>query len=200
MFKNPTWEGVSSPWASQGTGSLSRDNGQGDGENAGHEWSDDMSMEDGLSQDKNIKTVVPYRGAQRQGYPDKFELVDGIFGSLGWSQFPHVKDMQGNEMVLFKKPSLHKEDPPEELVQESNEDADELHALEMDQSEFGYWEEASHPYSSLQIVELSDDEDEGNLADDEGCYYTRPFTASSIQDDDGPLAELQEKVMDMDLD
>lgn len=198
MF-NPTWEGVSSPLASHGTRSLPRDNDQGDGESAGHEWPDDMRMEDGSSQDKNIKAVVPYRGAQRQEYPNKLELVDGIFGSLGWPQFPDVKDLQGNEMVLFKKPYMHEEDPPEELVQESNEDDEELHALEMDQSEFGYWEEASHPYSSLQIVELSDDEDEGNLADDEGCSYTRPSTASSIQDDDGPLAELQEKVMGMDL-
>ncbi|KAF9368113.1 hypothetical protein CPC16_005704, partial [Podila verticillata] len=198
MF-NPTWEGMSSPFASHGTGSLPRNNNQRDGESAGHKWPDDMNMEDGSSQDKNMKAVVPYRGAKRQGNPNKLELVDGIFGSLGWPQFPDVKDLQGNEMVLFKKPSVHEENPPEEPVLESNEDDDELHALEMDQSEFGYWEEASHPYSSLQIVELSDDEDEGNMADDEGCCYTRPSTASSFQDDDGPLAELQEKVMDMDL-
>ncbi|KAG0067962.1 hypothetical protein BGZ93_002774 [Podila epicladia] len=184
---------------------LGRTNDQGDGESAqNHESDDTVIMEDGYQDKVQIKAVVPYRGAQQQGqYPEKLELVDGIFGSLGWPQFPDVKNVQGNEMVLFKKPLLHEDYPTnDDLVQEVREvhqDDDELQALEMDQSEFGYWEEASHPYSTLQIVELSDDEDEGNLADDEGCY-TRPSTASSIQDDDGPLAELQEKVMDMDLD
>ncbi|KAG0336228.1 hypothetical protein BG000_006782 [Podila horticola] len=200
---NPTWEGVS-PFVSSkdhGTGSFSKDSDQGSRENAqGHESDDTMIMEGGTDQDKALNAVVPYRGARQQGhYPDKIELVNGIFGSLGWSQFPDVKDVQGNEIVLFKKPSVHKDPTIEELVQEVAEDDDELRALEMDQSEFGYWEEASHPYSSLQIVELSDDEDEGNLADDEGCY-TRPSTASSTQDDDGPLEELGEKVMEMDLD
>ncbi|KAF9314817.1 hypothetical protein BG006_003881 [Podila minutissima] len=179
-----------------------RSNGQGDRESAQHDESEDTVIkEDGYQDKAQTKAVVPYRCAQQQGqYPDKLELLDGIFGSLGWPQFPDVKDVQGNEMVLFRKPPVHEDYPTnEELEQEVHEDDDELHALEMHQSEFGYWEEASHPYSSLQIVDLSDDEDEGNLADDEGCY-TRPSTASSIPDDDGPLAELQEKVMEMDLD
>ncbi|KAG0013638.1 hypothetical protein BGZ82_002070 [Podila clonocystis] len=177
-----------------------KDSDQGEGESAQNQKSNDaVIMEDGNQDEAQIKAMVPYRRAQLQGHPDKLELVDGIFGSLGWPQFPDVKVVQGNEMVLFKKSSVQEAPPIEELVQKVDEDDDELHALEMDQSEFGYWEEASHPYSSFQIVELSDDDDEGNMADDEGCS-TRQSTASSIHDDDSPLAELQEKVMEMDLD
>ncbi|KAF8924670.1 hypothetical protein BGZ58_001551 [Dissophora ornata] len=40
------------------------------------------------------------------------------------------------------------------------------------------------------IEELSDDDDDGNVADDEGCKAS----------EDGPLMELEEKIMDMELD
>ncbi|KAG0336764.1 hypothetical protein BG004_007910 [Podila humilis] len=191
---------------------------------------DDMDKDNGKAL---TKALVPYQHQRRQEESvGKLKLVvDRAFGSLGWPQFPEITNVQGNEIVLYRTGDLTSQDQEEKKVVEevngeskegghdmdANGDNDgeaeakekekeDYHYFDLDQSEFGYWEEASHPYSSVQIVELSDDEDEGNLADDEGGqrrHYSRRRSSSgsnSRHDDEGSIAELQERIMDMDLD
>ncbi|KAF9427856.1 hypothetical protein BGZ94_004009 [Podila epigama] len=163
--------------------------------------------------------LVRYQDGKEQGQDrGRLEFVDGLFNTLGWPQFPKVLKAEGHEMVLFKQPDLlcanaqeahsqcgaweeafrEKMTPAVATSKEGEEGGYEDEYYDIGQGEFGYWEEASHPYSSVCIEELSDDEDEGNLADDEGGDRRRISTADDS--DEVPLAELEEAVMDMDLD
>ncbi|KAG0212847.1 hypothetical protein BGX28_005503 [Mortierella sp. GBA30] len=62
----------------------------------------------------------------------------------------------------------------------------------LDQEKYRLVEPNEDSYSTSVLIEelVEDDEDDGNLADDEECEFS----------DEGPLLELEEKIMDMDLD
>ncbi|KAF9183368.1 hypothetical protein BGZ51_004070 [Haplosporangium sp. Z 767] len=131
---------------------------------------------------KGTRALFQYQGPKTLSIPDGVEMLD-------WSHWDDSKldhtfalnDLQVHELVFYRlgtAGSGQVEDQSSHVVSQGN-------CIQQD--------EYSHPESGIIIEELEDDNDDdnGNIADDEG--YER-------LGDDAPLAELGEKIMDMDLD
>ncbi|KAF9199970.1 hypothetical protein BGZ49_009830 [Haplosporangium sp. Z 27] len=136
---------------------------------------------------KAERAVVETGNHELIGYhrPVACSLSDGL--AIDWKLWDYLdppnallpKKLMGNELVLYKRRSS-----VEFEINKDGYNGRQERKERYDKSKVDY-------QSSVIIEELDDDEDDdGNMADDEACELS----------DDGPLLELGEKIMDMDLD
>ncbi|KAF9107691.1 hypothetical protein BGX27_008642 [Mortierella sp. AM989] len=122
----------------------------------------------------------------RHQAPAKYSIPDEVIGWVNWKDMNHaniipLEQLMGNEMVLYK--------------QSLSADLNNMESNHGEQEDGIYGKTENNSQLSVFIEELDDDDvgsddDDGNVADDEACEFS----------DDGPLMELEEKIMDMDLD
>ncbi|KAG0306668.1 hypothetical protein BGZ98_001923 [Dissophora globulifera] len=146
-----------------------------DDESAGSQRSARISR---MSQQALIRYQQPLMFSMSGNLED---LDWGHWSNLGVPGVVPVEGLQGNEVVLYQK--LIDNNTISVKARKGRSDA----WKNRKDTEIG--DTMSSRRSAAFIKELDDDEDDGNMADDEGCEVS----------EEGPLVELEERIMDMEL-
>ncbi|KAF9352924.1 hypothetical protein BGX26_009295 [Mortierella sp. AD094] len=143
------------------------------------------SQSDGFSIEEGNQELIPYQPPAISSLSNELVIDWKLWKDIGHANAIPLTELKGNELVLYKNSSS--------VGLENNNDGNR------DGQEYEVYGEPDDNYQSFVVIEElgddyggddDDDDDDGNMADDEACELS----------DDGPLIELEERIMDMDLD
>ncbi|KAF9161219.1 hypothetical protein BGX20_002193 [Mortierella sp. AD010] len=146
------------------------------------------NQSNGFSIEERNQELIPYQHPTARSPSNELIIDWKLWKHIGHTNTIPLTELKGNEVVLYKNNSS--------LGLESSNDGN------YNGQEYEVYCEMDGNYQSCVVIEEladdyggnddngDDDDDDGNMADDEACELS----------DDGPLIELEERIMDMDLD